>query len=212
MRLASRVALVVVAIWLVFVAAGLWRRFRLNRWPIRNLPVQSGAVVCFGDSLVSGVGADTPEETYPAKLERLLGREVVADGTPGETTGGALDVLKRGGGPQDVPLVIVTLGGNDMLNRVLLKSTLRNLAGIFEELQRRGSVVAFTVVESPISGGRGKALTKLCKKHGVIVVPDILGGILGRGKLKADPIHPNGKGYAIVAERVAEVVRPFLRQ
>jgi lysophospholipase L1-like esterase len=73
-------------------------------------------------------------------------------------------------------------------------------------------VVALTVVESPISGGRGKAITKLCKKHGVIVVPDILGGILGRGKLKADPIHPNGEGYAIFAERVAKALRPFLRQ
>jgi lysophospholipase L1-like esterase len=212
MRLFSWIAVVVLAIWLMFYGIGAWRQFRLNRWPIKNMPIQSGAVVCFGDSLVSGIGADSPEETYPARLGTLIGCEVIADGTPGETTGGALGVLNQGGGPKDAPLVIVTLGGNDMLNRVPLKSTLRNLAGIFKELQSRGSVVAFTIVESPLSGGRGKRLTQLCKKHGVIVVPNLLGGILSRGSLKADPIHPNSDGYAIVAERVAKVVRPFLSQ
>lgn len=212
LRTLVRLALAVFVLFLVWYGIGAWKRARLNRWPIRNLPVASGPVVCFGDSLVSGVGASSASDTYPAQLGPLLGCEVVADGVPGHTTADGLVRLQDGKGPQDAALVIVTLGGNDMLGRIPLATTVENLRRIFDLLQAQGCVVAFTVVESPLSGGRGKALTQLCKRHGVIVVPDLLGGILSNGKLKDDPIHPNDAGYAIVAERVATVIRPFLRQ
>jgi len=210
LRTLSRLALAILILFLVWHGVGAWKRWRLNRWPIRNLPVASGPIVCFGDSLVSGVGASSASDTYPAQLGRQLGREVVANGIPGHTTADGLARLQEGKGPQDAALVIVTLGGNDMLNRIPLTTTVENLRRIFGELHSRGCVVAFTVVESPLSGGRGKALTQLCKRQGVIVVPDLLGGILSNGKLKDDPIHPNDAGYAIVAERVAKAIRPFL--
>jgi lysophospholipase L1-like esterase len=182
----------------------------LNSWAIRNAPFDGGAVVCWGDSLVSGVGAESGTDTYPAQLGRELGRAVLADGTPGITTGEALAELRRGRGPQGAGLVIVTLGGNDMLHRVGLQTTLANLAAIFQELQASGSMVAFTAIEGPMSAARGREMAKLCERQGVILVPDVLGGILNDGSLKSDPIHPNGSGYAIMAERVARTVRPFL--
>jgi lysophospholipase L1-like esterase len=181
-----------------------------NDWPIHNLPVGSGPLVCYGDSLVSGVGASSSRQTYPAQLGQLLGRPVQAQGTPGETTAGALNSLRDGNGPKNAPLVVVTLGGNDMLARTRLSVTEANLAEIFDLLQARGAVVAFTAIESPLSAQRGRSLAKLCREHGVILVPDLLGDILGEDELMADPIHPNDAGYAIVAERVAAAIRPFL--
>jgi lysophospholipase L1-like esterase len=63
----------------------------------------------------------------------------------------------------------------------------------------------------PIQGrGYRAAYEQLCEKHGCLLVDDILGGIMGRHELMADQIHPNGKGYAILAERFAEAVRPHL--
>jgi lysophospholipase L1-like esterase len=97
-----------------------------------------------------------------------------------------------------------------MLHRVGLQTTLANLAAIFQELQASGSMVAFTAIEGPMSAARGREMAKLCERQGVILVPDVLGGILNDGSLKSDPIHPNGSGYAIMAERVARTVRPFL--
>jgi len=212
MNTGTRLAIALLVLLGCWYGMATWRQSRLNRWPIRNLPVASGPVVCFGDSLVSGVGASAATETYPAQLGRLLGREVLADGIPGQTTADALARLRDGEGPHDAALVIVTLGGNDMLNRTSLTTTVENLRAIFSELHARRAVVALTVIESPLSGGRGKALAQLCKRQGVIVVPDILGGILNHTELKDDPIHPNDAGYALVAERVDKVLRPYLQQ
>lgn len=212
MNTATRLVIALLILLACWYGMATWRESRLNRWPIRNLPVASGPVVCFGDSLVSGIGASSATETYPAQLGRLLGREVLADGIPGQTTGDALARLRGGEGPRDAALVIVTLGGNDMLNRTSLATTVENLRGIFSELHARQAVVAFTVIESPLSGGRGKALTQLCKRQGVIVIPDLLGGILNHNEFKDDPIHPNDAGYALVAERVNKVLRPFLQR
>jgi len=181
-----------------------------NQWPIRNLPVGPGPIVCYGDSLVSGEGASSHRQTYPARLGQQLGRTIQARGTPGQTTTGALASLREGDGPKDASLVIVTLGGNDMLTRTRFGVTEANLAEIFDLLHARGAVVAFTAIESPLSAQRGRSLAKLCRRHGVILVPDFLGGVLGDKELMADPIHPNDEGYAILAGRVADALRPFL--
>jgi len=42
-------------------------------------------ILCFGDSLTHGNGAD-PDEAYPAVLAELIGRTVINGGVPGEVT------------------------------------------------------------------------------------------------------------------------------
>ena len=78
------------------------------------------------------------------------------------------------------------------------------------ELQGRGVLVAFTGVEGPLGGSRGKRYRQLCQDHGVILIPDILDGILSDDSLRSDQIHPNGDGYKLMAQRVADVIAPYL--
>lgn len=197
----------------VAVVAGMlvfahWNGRRLNTWPMVNDTPGSGSVLCYGDSLVAGIGADSFDQAYPQRLERELGRSVEAWGTPGMTSKKGLDTLMRT--PSlSADVVVVTLGGNDILGRVPLEQTIESLRAVFTEFQERGALVAFTAVDS-LLGSRTKPYRQLCRECGVILIPSVLKNIINDPALKYDQIHPNGAGYAIVAERVADTLRPYL--
>jgi len=203
------VAMVVVAL---VAGLGLWRLLRtdrMNTWYVRNLPIAQGPVLCFGDSLVEGVGASTEKDTYPAQLGRLLGREVSVHGVSGMTAAEGLQAL-RAASDLRAPLAVVTLGGNDILRRTPIEETRSALEELIGELQARGCVVAYTEVLGVVPGKRAKMHRALCRRLGVILVPDVMDGILRNDGLLSDAIHPNDEGYALVAQRVAAVLQPYL--
>ena len=196
------------AVVLVVIAIRLGDR-RINHWPVANISATDGPIICFGDSLVAGVGKEARDGSYPAQLALILERDVAALGVPGETAQDGLERLARESQIRNCP-VIVTLGGNDLLQRQPWEQTEEALRGIFAELQRRGCLVAYTGVQG-IAGGQAKH-RRLCKHAGVILIPDLLDEITGNSDLKSDLIHPNDAGYRVIAEKVAAYLRPFLEQ
>jgi lysophospholipase L1-like esterase len=197
-----------------FVAAGivgfvLLRPGGEERWAIRNDRPGRGPIVCFGDSLTSGFGAER-SQSYPAVLQSLLGREVVNRGRNGDTTAASLeridDVLSL-----EPSVVIVTLGGNDMLQRVPIQETVAAMRGIFDRLIAAGSMVVFLGIDPPLaSSARMDAIRQLCRERGVLWVGHAMDGLWGDRTRMSDQIHPNAAGYRAVAERVAEALRPRL--
>src|SRR6186713_2422304 len=76
---------------------------------IRNIGSVGDTIVCFGDSLTEGVGAE-PGDAYPTVLSRLLGMRVLNAGRRGDTTAQALARIHGSVLSQDPRLVILLLG------------------------------------------------------------------------------------------------------
>ena len=170
---------------------------------VKNFPPQNEDICCFGDSLVYGTGAEKPEESYPNILGKIIGRKVESWGTPGDTTGQALPKCTKFKGRR-FGMVIVTLGGNDIIRRVRWEETKKNLHSIFQKIQATGAVVVFTGVTGPLNPTRNKHYRKICREEGVHYIPEILDGITNDSALRADEVHPNSKGYKVMAQRIAD--------
>lgn len=177
---------------------------------VTNSEPTGTTIICFGDSLTAGVGAEAGA-SYPAQLERRIGRPVVKAGVSGDTTGSALARLDRDVLAHDPRLVLITLGGNDLMQGVPPEEALANLERIVDGIHRRGALVVVGGVSLPlVDRGYGEVYEELRERTGCLVIGNVLDDIIGRPALMSDRIHPNGKGYAVMAERFHGVVEPYL--
>lgn len=180
------------------------------RHPPPNLDSPGSAIVCLGDSITAGVGAG-PGRGFPEVLAERLGREVINDGVPGDTAADGLARLPQVLA-QDPWLVIVELGGNDILRQVPIEQTEEALGEILSRLLAARTLPVLVAVEGPFGGRHGSMYERLGKRYRVPVVRDALRKILFDPSLKADEVHPNDRGHARLAEAVAETVAPLLRE
>ncbi|HEV7667460.1 MAG TPA: GDSL-type esterase/lipase family protein [Thermoanaerobaculia bacterium] len=182
------------------------------RREIPNLDSPGTTIVAFGDSITAGYGADGPGTTYPERLAERIGRPVINAGVPGDTTTDALARIE----PvlaENPWLVIVELGGNDLLQQVPIERTETNLSAIVERLLAARTVPVLVEIHGPFGGGRFSDLfERLGDKYHVPVLEDALPDILSDRTLKSDEIHPNAAGYAKLAEAVAEELAPILKR
>jgi lysophospholipase L1-like esterase len=78
-------------------------------------------------------------------------------------------------------------------------------------IQEEGALVVVGGIEVPFWGrGFGKQYKRLCNELGVVLVPNVLEDIFGNPALMSDRIHPNGAGYNLMAQRLYEVLKPYL--
>lgn len=200
-----------IAMGLVALGLGYWGFGFFASTEIANVPLRSGPIVAFGDSLTEGVGAPAGQ-SYPDQLSEMIGRPVVNRGIRGETTAEALVRLDRDVLSLSPSVVLICLGGNDLLQMKNVEGTFRELETIVRRVSAQGAMVVLIGVEGfmLVSPDFGEKYEDLADRFGCVYVEDILGGIIGRSKLTADHLHPNAAGYAIVAERIAKKLRPYL--
>ena len=159
------------------------------------------AIICFGDSLTFGTGAGKGMD-YPSQLAKMLGKPVINQGIPGDTTASALGRLYRDVLSKNPAVVLITLGGNDLKNGLSRDFTFDNLKLIVESIQERGAKVIIGGLKIPdVDRGFGQAYEALAKQTGATLIPNIYEGIMGNPQLMSDPIHPNDAGYRIIARR-----------
>jgi len=179
---------------------------------IRNIGSQGKNIICFGDSMTFGVGAN-PGEDYPLVLSRMTNMPVINAGVDGDISTEALrriesDVLAR-----EPLLVVIEFGGNDFLRRIPLEVTTNNIKAMVEKIQAKGAMVAIVDISvGLIMGEYHEPLYNLAKEKDTIFIPKIFSGIFTNPRLQSDFVHPNADGYKIIAQRVYRVITPHLNK
>jgi lysophospholipase L1-like esterase len=163
-------------------------------------------IVAFGDSLTFGSGA-ADSENYPAVLSTLIGRQVVREGVPGETTEQGLARLPQVLEAHRPRLLLLCLGGNDMLHKVdeaVIEEHLRELI----QLARGGgaAVVMIGVPRPALWSGTAAFYRRVADELKVPLEEKILTEIRHDNALKSDTIHPNAAGYRRLAQAVATLL------
>jgi lysophospholipase L1-like esterase len=183
---------------LVLAAAACGQRPKLERLPA------TAVVLAFGDSLTYGTGADEAE-SYPAQLQILIGRRVVRAGVPGEVTAQALERLPSALDEYAPQLLLLCIGGNDFLRRLGNAQAERNVRAMVQLARSRGvSVLLIGTPEPGLLPSPPAFYAALAKDLGVPYENGVITEVLKDASLKSDPIHPNARGYRVIAERVAE--------
>jgi acyl-CoA thioesterase I len=179
---------------------------------IRNIRSAGETIICFGDSLTEGVGAGEGED-YPSALSRQLASPVVNAGRRGDTTADALQRLSDAVLSKNPRLVILLLGGNDFLRQRPRQETRKNLEEIVRRVQARGAIVAIVGMRLGLFTDEYAAVfEETARQFDALYIPGVMKGILSDSKLRSDPIHPNRAGYRLIAERIAEKIKPLLRE
>lgn len=177
---------------------------------VANRDSQGTTIVCFGDSLTAGYGAEKGKD-YPSVLRAQVGLPVINAGVPGDTTASALERLESDVLSHDPKVVILTLGGNDFLNRVPKEETLKNMETIVDRLQSRGAMVVLAAVQTGFWGDAySDDYKKLARQKHFVLIPNVLKDVLFDPRYKYDQIHPNTEGYRIMAGRIYQKIKPLL--
>ena len=107
--------------------------------------------------------------------------------------------------------MLLTLGGNDLKNRVGKDTAFANLKRIVARIQDRGALVIIGGLRFPLyDRGYAEGYRTLAEETGSVLIPNIFDGIMGDRSLMSDPIHPNAAGYALMADAFYSALKPYL--
>ena len=179
-------------------------------------------LVCFGDSLTAGYGAD-PGSSYPDFLQKDLDAagyhyRVVNEGVSGNTTKDGVERLP-GVLAMHPAAVIVEFGGNDGLRGLKVQITRKNLATIIGSIKASGARVLIAGISLPPDFGPDYVNTftanyaSLARQFNVLLYPFLLKDVYGvDGMMQADRTHATNAGNEIVARNVMAAVLPLLHK
>lgn len=197
--------ILVLATWLYVVTyARQYEDKFLYDEPVRD----TYTVVAFGDSLVEGLGSPMLGG-FVSVLEERLDVDILNAGTRRDTT---IDLLQRV--HEDVlvynpEVVIVVVGGNDITHGILKETVLANLDRLFGLFAAEGIDVVYgePSFSSFILDDYAQAVRDVAAQYdNVIYVEGLLRGFFFDPRKKFDVLHPNSRGYELMADRLEYAV------
>src|SRR6266513_3157566 len=143
---------------------------------------ESAVVLAFGDSLTFGTGANE-DESYPARLAATLDE-------------------------YQPRLLLLCIGGNDFLRRIDLRQAENNVRAMVKLAKDRGiGVVLIGTPEPGLMLNPPGFYSAIAREFRVPYEAAVIRDVLKDENLKSDPIHPNARGYRVIAERLAAVLK-----
>jgi acyl-CoA thioesterase-1 len=179
-------------------------------------------IVCFGDSLTAGYGAEFGK-SYPDYLQADLDAKgyhyrVVNQGVSGNTTKDGVERLDSIVTMKPA-IVVVEFGGNDGLRGLPIEDSRSNLDKIIATLKAGGAKVVLAGITLPPDYGPdyikqfNDTYSLLAKKYKVPMLPFLLKGVFGvEGMMQRDNTHATAEGNKIVAANVFPLVQPLLKK
>lgn len=181
-------------------------------------------MLALGDSLTAGYGLGPGEgltAQLQAQLDKLYGDNqilVINAGVSGDTTRGGLARLDWA--LADNPdVVMVALGGNDMLRGLEPSESMENLKDILSKLQAAGKPTLLTGMLAPSNMGArytqefDAIYPALADDFDVIFYPFFLEGVALDPNLNLpDGLHPNREGIAIMVDGLMPFVQALIER
>ena len=175
----------------------------------KETPLPSGTkVVALGDSLTAPHGVQ-PQEAWPMLLGQKTGWQVINGGVSGNTSADALTRLPALLEEHQPQLVLITLGGNDMLRKQPAGQTIANLERMIDMARSKGAKVVLLATPKPsLAGAVFNSLSppefyaEIAKEKKVPLIEDAIPKVLSDTTLKGDQIHPNAAGHARLGELI----------
>jgi Lysophospholipase L1 and related esterases len=178
-------------------------------------------ILAFGDSLTAGFGlAET--ESYPYLLQEKLRAEgfdyeVLNAGVSGDTTLGGLERIDWALEQDNLEVVILELGANDLMRGIPVKRIEANLDQMLVKAKAKNVKVLLCGMFAPPNAGVDyqkefmSIFPDLATKHNVAYLPFLLDGVALKRELnQADGIHPNAAGTKIMTENIFKELKPLL--
>jgi len=171
------------------------------------LPAET-VVLVVGDSITAGYGVEA-QQAWPAQLAERTGWRVVAAGVSGDRTEGGRERLPALLELHAPGLVIIELGGNDMLRGLRDAAIVANLDAMIDAARARGAKVVLMAAPRPNALGALTGLTPaafyrdLAQARKVGLIEKALPVVLSDAKLKLDLLHPTAEGHRQLAEGAA---------
>jgi acyl-CoA thioesterase I len=187
--------------------------------------VADNLVVVFGDSLYAGYKLP-PKDGFGPQLQDALQAQGVSvrvhnAGVSGDTTAAGKDRLNfvLDNLDRKPDLILLGLGGNDMLRGIKPAETRTNLVAMLDNLKKRHIPAILTgILASPNMGpdytdAFNPIFERLAKQYNVPLYPFFLDGVTTHKALMLnDEIHPNAKGVAVIVKGVEPLVAGVLKR
>ena len=178
-------------------------------------------IIAFGDSLTAGFGL-TERESYPYLLQERLKAdgydyEVVNAGVSGDTSLGGLERIDWVLEQENVQILVLELGANDLLRGAPVEKMKSNLDQMIRKAKAKNIRVLLCGMLAPPSAGGDyqreftAAFPDLAHEHKVAFVPFVLDNIAMKRELnQADGIHPNAEGAKVMTENIYRELKKML--